>query len=142
MDLNLRKHVALVTGGASGIGRATAAAFAAEGADVALWDLSDNTADVARQLADQFGVRAIGLKVDVTDEAAVAAALRSTRESLGSVDHFVHSAAIGSGKFGFPFTNLRPADWPRVLQVNVMGMVQVAHALAPQMVERRSGTMA
>jgi 2-hydroxycyclohexanecarboxyl-CoA dehydrogenase len=57
------------------------------------------------------------------------------------VDHLVHAAAIGSGKFGFPFTNLRPADWPRVLEVNIMGMVNVAHVIGPAMVERRGGTM-
>ena len=57
------------------------------------------------------------------------------------MDHLVHAAAIGSGRFGFPFTNLEPADWPRVLEVNVLGMVHVVHAIAPQMYERRSGTM-
>jgi 2-hydroxycyclohexanecarboxyl-CoA dehydrogenase len=57
------------------------------------------------------------------------------------MDHLVHAAAIGSGRFGFPFTNLDPADWPRVLEVNVLGMVHVVHAVAPQMYERRSGTM-
>ena len=45
-----------------------------------------------------------------------------------------------SGKFGFPFTNLTPADWPRVLNVNILGMVNVAHALAPRMVEAKRGT--
>ena len=59
---------------------------------------------------------------------------------MGAVDHVVHAAAIGSGKFGFPFTNLRPADWPRVLEVNVMGMVNVAHVLAPHLLSRAKGT--
>ena len=52
-----------------------------------------------------------------------------------------HAAAMGSGKFGFPFTNLAPQDWPRVLEVNIMGMVHVAQALAPGMSLRRQGTM-
>ena len=52
----------------------------------------------------------------------------------GPVDHVVHCAAIGSGKFGFPFTNLDPADWKRVLDVNILGMVQIAHALTPALV--------
>jgi 2-hydroxycyclohexanecarboxyl-CoA dehydrogenase len=141
MDLNMSGRVAVVTGGASGIGRAAATAFAREGAHVALWDLSDAAAAVAREIGGQFPVRASGVSADVADESAVAAALEETVAELGPVDHLVHAAAVGSGKFGFPFTNLRPADWPRVLRVNVMGMVHVAHALAPRMVERAAGTM-
>jgi 2-hydroxycyclohexanecarboxyl-CoA dehydrogenase len=78
---------------------------------------------------------------DVVDEGAVRLATELTTEFLGPIDHLVHAAAIGSGKFGFPFTNLQPDDWQRVLQVNVMGMVQVAHAIAPRMSEQGSGTM-
>ncbi len=141
MDLNLTGNIAVVTGGASGIGRATALTFAAEGAHVAIWDLDDAAAAVAREIGNKFGVRALGVTADVTDEAAVQAALARTVERLGPVDHLVHAAATGSGKFGFPFTNLRPADWPRVLEVNVMGMVNVAHALTPGLVERRRGSM-
>jgi 2-hydroxycyclohexanecarboxyl-CoA dehydrogenase len=132
MDLNLTGRVAVVTGGASGIGRATAACFLAEGCRVAVWDASPTAEQVAG---------AVGFRVDVTDFAAVTDVLRRTESALGPVDHLVHAAAVGSGKFGFPFTNLAPSDWPRVLDVNVMGMVHVAHAVAPGMAERRRGTM-
>ena len=142
MDLNLKGHRAVVTGGASGIGRAVARAFAAEGADVALWDLGDAATVAAEEIAREFGVRAVALPADVADEEAVVAAVERTVAALGPVDHLVHAAAIGSGKFGFPFTNLRPADWARVLRVNVLGMAHVAHAVAPLMVERGSGTLA
>ena len=141
MDLNLQNHVAVVTGGASGIGRAIADGFAAEGADVALWDLSETVSDVADKIQQAFGCSAVGCHVDITDEAEVKAALDKTLSALGSVDHLVHAAAIGSGKFGFPFTNLEPGDWKKVIDVNVMGMVHVAHALTPGMVARNSGTM-
>lgn len=141
MNLNLGGRVAVITGGASGIGRACARSFAAEGAHVAVWDLGGNTAEVADEVRRHYSVRAVGVRADVTDEAAVRAALQQTVEALGPVDRLVHAAAIGSGKFGFPFTNLTPADWPRVLHVNVMGMVQVAHALAPGMIERGTGSM-
>lgn len=124
MDLQLKDHVAVVVGGASGIGQAAVKAFEAEGAKVAIWDRA-GAAD----------------SVDVVDEAAVRDAMARTLAKFGPVDHLVHAAAIGSGKFGFPFTNLTPSDWPRVLQVNVMGMANVAHAVAPHMVERKSGTM-
>lgn len=141
MNLNLGGHVAVVTGGASGIGRACAVAFAAEGAHVAVWDLGANTTEVADEIRARFPVRAAGIRADVTDPAAVDAALTQTVAALGPIDHLVHAAAIGSGKFGFPFTNLRPADWPRVLHVNIMGMVQVAHALTPGMIERGTASM-
>src|SRR5437868_15536508 len=110
MDLHLKDHVAVVTGGASGIGRATASAFAEEGANVAIWDLSPQTPEVAEQLAQQFGVPTLAVSVDITNEAAVREAAEKTILELQALDHLVHAAAIGSGKFGFPFTNLQPQD--------------------------------
>jgi 2-hydroxycyclohexanecarboxyl-CoA dehydrogenase len=141
MDLKLKDHVVVVTGGASGIGRATAQAFAAEGARVAILDRGDDTQPVASEISMKYSVRTLGLTADVTDENALSTAANRVIEGLGPIDHVVHAAAIGSGKFGFPFTNLTPADWPRVLKVNVMGMVNVAHAIAPAMAERGRGTM-
>jgi 2-hydroxycyclohexanecarboxyl-CoA dehydrogenase len=136
MDLGLSGHVAVVTGGASGIGRACAAAFAAEGARPVIWDL-----DAGAAAATGAELGGVGFGVDVADENSVTAALARTIEAVGPVDHAVHAAAIGSGKFGFPFTNLTPADWPRVLKVNVMGTTFVAHALGPHMAERGRGTI-
>jgi len=130
LNLHLTNHVAVVTGGASGIGRAVAECFAAEGARVAVWDVAE-TSDP----------NVLALRVDVTDRESIAAALQQTESQLGPVEHLVHAAAVGSGKFGFPFTNLTPDDWPRVLEVNVLGMVNVAHAVAPGMRERKAGTM-
>jgi 2-hydroxycyclohexanecarboxyl-CoA dehydrogenase len=141
MDLYLRHHVAVVTGGASGIGRAVAEAFASEGAHVAVWDRSSSATQTAAEIAQQFGVKSLGLTVDVTDEAGVQNAAAQTAAQLGPIDHLAHAAAIGSGKFGFPFTNLRAADWRKTLEVNILGMVHVAHAVAPAMVERKRGTM-
>ena len=76
--------------------------------------------EAAEELAAKFSVASLGVRVDVTDETAVAAAVARTVEALGAIDHLVHAAAIGSGKFGFPFTNLTPADWPRA--VSAMSM--------------------
>ena len=115
--------MAVVTGGASGIGLACVEALEREGCRVAVWD---------RQ-----GPRS----VDVSVLESVQEALRETEARLGPVRHLVHAAAMGSGKFGFPFLNLAPGDWPRVLEVNILGMVNVAQALAPGMMERRAGTM-
>jgi 2-hydroxycyclohexanecarboxyl-CoA dehydrogenase len=141
MDLGLKNHLALIVGGASGIGLASARCFAREGANVAIWDSAKNTSQIAESLASEFSVHCGGFEVDVANNPSVLTAMNETLRQFDCVDHLVHCAAIGSGKFGFPFTNLQPADWPRTLEVNIMGMVHVAHAVAPQLVERQSGTM-
>jgi 2-hydroxycyclohexanecarboxyl-CoA dehydrogenase len=132
MDLELVGHVAVVTGGASGIGLACARALEREGCRVAVWDASANAQDTGA---------ALGLMVDVSQFQAVVAAAQQTEAALGPIAHVIHAAAVGSGKFGFPFTNLEPSDWPRVLEVNVLGMVHVAQAIAPRMIARKAGTM-
>jgi 2-hydroxycyclohexanecarboxyl-CoA dehydrogenase len=141
MDLHLANHVVVVTGGANGIGRSTALAFAREGARVGIWDLDETAARTVAQEAAQLGARSFGVEADVARDASVRAAFATTVERLGPIDHLVHAAAIGSGRFGFPFTNLEPSDWPRVLEVNILGMVHVVHVVAPHMYERRSGSM-
>lgn len=140
MDLGIKGNVAVVTGGASGIGWACAKAFAQEGCAVALWDLASNTEEQAQHLANK-GVVTIGCCVDICGGNALRAALEKTESALGAVSHLAHAAAIGSGKFGFPFTNLQPTDWPKVLEVNVMGMVNVSHTVAPGMRARQNGSM-
>lgn len=141
MQLELSGRVAVVTGGASGIGSACAHMLAREGCRVSVWDLSGATNDTPQTSLGEDGARLHRVIADISDAAAVGRALEETEAVLGPVSHLVHAAAIGSGKFGFPFTNLKPDDWPKVLNVNVMGMVNVAHAVAPGMIARRDGTM-
>jgi 2-hydroxycyclohexanecarboxyl-CoA dehydrogenase len=144
MDLELKGITVLVTGAASGIGRAAARLFAAEGASVMLWDIDPKVHDVGQAIADEFLVGVRAQTVDITDRDAVQIAGNAVSPSgtaiIDSVDHVVHGAAIGSGKFGFPFTRLDPSDWARVLEVNVMGMVQLAHRFAPGMMARKRGS--
>jgi NAD(P)-dependent dehydrogenase (short-subunit alcohol dehydrogenase family) len=77
---------------------------------------------------------------DVADSGAIRDVAWDVRARFGRCDHVVFAAAIGSGKFGFPFWNLEPDDWERVLRVNLVGAVNVAHAFAPGMAEARAGT--
>lgn len=140
MDLQLKGHVAIVTGAASGIGLATARAFAQEGCHVALWDIAPHVAALADELAASHGVKAIGARVDIVDFPAVQKAFDGAAQEGFAPDHVVHCAATGSTKFGFPFTNLTPADWERTLEVNILGMVNVAHAITPQFVQAGQGT--
>lgn len=142
MELELNGHVAVVTGGASGIGLACARSLAREGCDVAIWDIAAQANDAATAIAQEFGRRAHAIPVDVSNYDAVQTAVKETESELGPISHVVHAAAIGSGKFGVPFTNLEPVDWLRVLEINVMGMVHVAQAISTGMVTRKAGTMA
>ncbi len=141
MNLELNTHTAVITGGASGIGLAAARLFAQEGCRVALWDASPNVEAVAAELQRATGRTVHGLCVDVGQRDGVARAMEQTLAAMDHIDHVVHAAAIGSGKFGFPFTNLDPDDWRRVLEINVMGMTYVAHAVAPHLVVRGQGTL-
>jgi NAD(P)-dependent dehydrogenase (short-subunit alcohol dehydrogenase family) len=78
---------------------------------------------------------------DVTDDAAVQDAAKRCQSALDGVRHVVYAAGAGSGKFGFPFWNLRPDDWDLVLRVNLLGAVHTAHAFAGALVEQQQGTM-
>jgi NAD(P)-dependent dehydrogenase (short-subunit alcohol dehydrogenase family) len=77
----------------------------------------------------------LGLVADVTDFAAVRRAAADVARHFGRCDHVVFAVGAGSGKFGFPFWKLDPADWEPVLKVNLVGAVNVAHAFAPAMAE-------
>jgi NAD(P)-dependent dehydrogenase (short-subunit alcohol dehydrogenase family) len=141
MNLELKDRIAVILGGASGIGLAIARAFAAEGANVAVVDRSEKCRDVAEAIGHEHGVKVLGLVADVTDYAAVQRAAAEIEQSLGAAQHLAFAAGMGSGKFGFPFWNLTPADWEPVLRVNLVGAVNAAHAFAPAMVAAKRGTM-
>jgi NAD(P)-dependent dehydrogenase (short-subunit alcohol dehydrogenase family) len=141
VNLHLADHTAVVVGGARGIGRAIAVGFAAEKAHVALIDRDPEVTAAAQQIAEQHCVRMTAFVGDVTSFEAMQQAAAEIGASFGRIDHVVFAVAIGSGKYGFPFWNLEPADWGRVLHVNVVGAVNVAHAFAPALVQARSGTM-
>lgn len=141
MNLGFNSETAVVTGGGKGIGLACARVLGAEGCRVAIWDVAPEVEQKAADLSREGGGEIVGLRADVSDFESVQDAVRKTESRLGAVNLLVHAAAVGSGKFGFPFLNLEPADWPRVLQVNVMGAVHVAHSLVPGMMERGRGAM-
>ena len=152
MDLGLAGQVVAVFGAARGIGEAIAKAFNAELANVATIDRDVSVMDVAEQLpllrpaarapiADHDDHLSLGLVADVTDLAAVRRAGESVHRYFGRCDHVVFAVGVGSGKFGFPFWNLEPADWEPVLRVNLLGAVNVAHTFAPMLVQAGSGTM-
>ena len=141
MDLNLSGATVVITGGASGIGLVTARTFVEEGAKPILWDQTNQVELIATQLSKETGQTVLGFQVDITDLTAVQEITQQTLNRTSQIDHLVHAAAIGSRKFGFPFTNLEPSDWPRVFEVNMQGMVHIAHSLAPVMQQAGRGSM-
>jgi meso-butanediol dehydrogenase / (S,S)-butanediol dehydrogenase / diacetyl reductase len=120
-------RVALVTGGASGIGRGIVEALAREGADVVIADLDG---DHAEAVASEVGGR--GAQVDVTDERSVARLV----EEAGVIDILVNNAGVSKS---VPFVDLDEREWDRVFDVNVKGVFLACRAVVPQMVERRAG---
>lgn len=141
MDLHLAGATVVITGGASGIGLEAARAFAEEGARPVLWDQTDQVEFIAAQLSSETGQTVSGFQIDITDYPAVQEITKQTLDLVSQIDHLIHAAAIGSGKFGFPFTNLTPADWLRVFEVNMQGMVNIAHSVAPVMQKGGNGSM-
>jgi 2-hydroxycyclohexanecarboxyl-CoA dehydrogenase len=129
--VRLDGRIALVTGGAGGIGAATSRRLAAEGATVAVTDLK---VDAAGEVASEIGGRAYELDVSSTE--SVRAAVQAAESELGPLDVLVNNA--GYDEFGF-FVNTDEAMWDRVLGVNLRGVIAVTHAVLPGMQERRGG---
>jgi glucose 1-dehydrogenase/sorbitol-6-phosphate 2-dehydrogenase len=124
MQLNLAGQHVAVFGSSNGIGRAIAEHFVAEGCRVRGFDRVPHPS-----IETTLG--------DVTSFAQV----KEFAGKFETVDHMVFSVGVGSGKFGFPFWNLEPGDWMRVLEINLVGAVNAAHAFAPQLIARRGGSI-
>ena len=131
VELQLQDAGAIVVGAAQGIGLAIAREFAREGCRVALWDIDPAVASAAETVQQETSSVVTSAIVDATSQEQVSQATNATQESLGSWQHVVYAAGVGSGTYGFPFWNIEPADWERVLQVNLMGAVNIAHELGP-----------
>lgn len=139
MNLELQESVVVVLGAASGIGRAIAQGFVREGARVVALDRSPTITEAVQTMGT--ATRPVTpIVADVTDYAALQQAATKIEAEVGPVAHVVFAVGIGSGKYGFPFWNLTPADWPKVLEVNIMGAVHTAHAFSAPMRERHTGS--
>ncbi len=124
MHMGLEGKQIAVFGSSNGIGRAIALGFAAEGGCVRGFD------------------RVASAGIDTTEgDVTSFEQVRAFAGLCDAVDHVVFSVGVGSGKFGFPFWNLSPTDWTRVIEINLIGAVNVAHAFAPGLIARGSGSM-
>jgi NAD(P)-dependent dehydrogenase (short-subunit alcohol dehydrogenase family) len=125
--------VAIVTGGAQGIGRAIADGLAAEGARIVIADLKG--AEEAAQ-AYEGGV---GMTADVADEAAVERMAAETAERCGGIDILVNNAGLYASLAMRPFTEIPVDEWRQVMDVNVLSMFLTCRAVVPRMRERGGG---
>ena len=135
--MKLAGQVALVTGGSRGIGRATALAFAAEGADIAFCHLDDGARadETAAEIAAR-GRRVLHRSVDVADTAASRAFARQVAATLGPIDILFNNAGMNIRK---PFEAYTEAEFDRLIAVHMKGMFFMAQAVYPAMVARGRG---
>ena len=135
--MQLAGKVAIVTGGAKGIGHAVAETLAARGASLVLAD-QEGAKEAAARLAGKDG-RAIGLAVDVASENDTAKMAEAAVSAFGGIDILVNNAAIFSSLTPKPFEEIDPADWRRVMEVNTLGVFLSARAVLPAMKARGGG---
>ncbi len=137
--MNLKDNVCIVTGSASGIGRAIAARYVADGARVVVADLAQDAADaVAADLTRAGPGEAMGLAMDVTDEAAVSAGVAAVVARWGEVDVLVSNAGI---QIVNPIEAFAFADWKRMLAIHLDGAFLTTKACLPHMYAKGSGTV-
>jgi len=134
----LEGRVALVTGGARGIGRAIAARLAADGAMVAIVDWADSGADTARDLQQTTGRATTFVKADISREADTRAAVAAVETTLGPVDILVNNAGITRDGL---LLVMDEADWDAVLAVNLKGAFLMSKAVLRGMIKRRRGSI-
>jgi NAD(P)-dependent dehydrogenase (short-subunit alcohol dehydrogenase family) len=128
----LKGKVAIVTGGAMGIGKAIATRLAHDGASVVIADLR-KFEQTAAEIARASGVRTLGLQVDVSSETEAARMAEETMKALGRIDILVNNAAVFSSIKLRPFEEIPIGEFRRVMEVNIMGVWLCCRACVPHM---------
>ncbi|QEZ43341.1 2-hydroxycyclohexanecarboxyl-CoA dehydrogenase [Cupriavidus oxalaticus] len=132
----LEGKTVIVTGGGGGIGGATCLRFARAGAAVGVLDLDPEAGErVAAQIRDAGG-RALSVRCDITDRASVDAAVAAVEQELGPIDVLVNNAGWDVFR---PFVKTEPAQWERLIAINLTGALHMHHAVLPGMVARKRG---
>lgn len=128
--------VAVVTGGAAGIGAAVCRFLARDGADIAIWDWNTDAArDLVHEIA-AMGRKVVACKVDVSSKNDIEAAVKAVHDQLGPVGILVNNAAISPEK---DFVDITPEDWDRVFDINLKGVFMCTQAVIDDMITARWG---
>jgi NAD(P)-dependent dehydrogenase (short-subunit alcohol dehydrogenase family) len=131
--MKLKDKVAVITGGARGIGEAIARGYAAEGAQVVIGDVEIAKAE---QLAAELGGKALAVRLDVRDAASIEALVATAVSKLGGIDILVNNAGVFN--MG-PISEITEADFDRQFGINVRGLIFVSKAIAGQMIKQGRG---
>ena len=133
-QIDLIGKIAVVTGGAQGIGFAVAHRLIASGASVSLWDMNE---DLLKAAVRELGEKASSVVADISDHAAVAAAAEQVEAGHGSLDILVHSAGIAGKKAALDVYEID--EWKRVIDIDLNGTFYVNRAVIPGMKKRNYG---
>src|SRR5437899_4354983 len=139
MERSMKKleyKTVIVTGGGGGIGGATCRRLALEGAKVAVFDMNLEAAQRVAADIQSAGGTAAAYKCDITDRVGVDAAVAATEAQLGPIDVLVNNAGWDVFK---PFTKTEPAQWEKLIAINLIGALHMHHAVLPGMAERKAG---
>jgi 2-hydroxycyclohexanecarboxyl-CoA dehydrogenase len=134
--MNLSDKIAVVTGGASGIGQATAEVLADAGAAVCIGDIARDKGEAVAAGIRKKGQKAECLSLDLTDRDSIASFVSAVLQRFGRVDILVNGAGWGKT---VPFLESDDAFWEKVISLNFVGPMRLTKALLPQMFERKSG---
>ena len=133
---DLKNKNALITGAGKGIGKAVALALAKEGVNVILLARTQSEIDEVAKESSTFGVKSLAITADVANINSVNSAVEKALVEFKTIDILINNAGIAA--FG-NFLELEPADWERIIQVNLMGTYYVTRAILPNMIERKTG---
>ena len=133
--MRLKNKVALITGGANGIGLATTERFAKEGAKIILWDVSDQGYEIADRLKME-GYEIIFKKVSVTNQEEVQTAIAEAQTDFGRIDILINNAGITRDR---TLLKMTMQEWDDVISVNLTGVFICTQAIAPIMKEQNYG---
>ncbi len=131
-----QNQVVVVTGGGGGIGGATCRRFGAEGAKVAVFDLKLEAAEAVAAAIRAEGGQAEAFRCDITQRDSVDAAVVACEQAFGPIDVLVNNAGWDVFK---PFTKTEPAQWDRLIAINLTGALHMHHAVLPGMASRKKG---
>lgn len=132
----LENKTIIVTGGGGGIGGATCRRLAFDGAKVAVFDMNLQAAQQAAADIQAAGGTATAYQCDITQRAEVDAAVAATQAQLGPIDVLINNAGWDVFK---PFTKTVPAEWDKLIAINLTGALHMHHAVLPGMAARKSG---